>query len=203
MGWDGMGWLRMERAAHEIEERAAGRHRSKKRFEIRAALEEGLAALEDDDDDDDNDDDTDDDDDDDDDDEEDEDVADADDVTATDGNAITPAGRPARSYLHPQLPHISSHISAEENPVTVARNNVLTAAMILNVQPSVVEPRAATAAQSHKGHHIAPTVCQTSENQSVCARTNQCQTSVRQQTTTTADNNSSNNNNNNNNNNRQ
>jgi hypothetical protein len=33
--------------AHEIEERAAGRQRSKHTFEVRAALEEGLAALED------------------------------------------------------------------------------------------------------------------------------------------------------------
>jgi hypothetical protein len=123
------------------------------------------------------------------------------------GNAITPAGRPARSYLHPQLHRISSHISAEENPVTVtvARHNVSTAATTLTVQPSVVELRVTTAAQSHKGHHIAPTVCQTSWSQNVCARTNQCQTSVQQQTTTIVDNNINNNNNNNrsNNNNRQ
>jgi hypothetical protein len=62
-------------------------------------------------------------------------------VINTGGNAITPAGRTARSYSHPQLYCISSHISTEQNPVaaTVARRNVPVTATALTVQPSVVE----------------------------------------------------------------
>jgi DNA segregation ATPase FtsK/SpoIIIE-like protein len=75
-----------ERAAHELEERAAGRQRSKDRYEVRAALEEGLAALEDEDDD--------------------ENENDADVVMG--GNAIIPAGGTARSLSHPQLHCIPS-----------------------------------------------------------------------------------------------
>jgi hypothetical protein len=160
------------RAAHELEERAAGRQRSKERFKVRAALEEGLAALEDEDGDGDDDD---------------EDDADADDVAAMGGNAITPAAGPARGYSHPQLHRISSHVSAEENPVTV---NAPITATILNVLSSVIESRGANAVQSHKDLHIASTVCQISENQNVGARTNQCRKSGQQQTTTTDNNNS-------------
>jgi hypothetical protein len=102
------------------------------------------------------------------------------------GNAIISAGRPTRSFSHPQLHRIPSHISVEENPVTV---NAPRTETMLNVQTSVVESRGANAVQSDKNHHIASTVCQISENQNVGARTNQCHKSGQQQTTTT-DNNS-------------
>jgi hypothetical protein len=150
--------------AREIEERAAGRQRSKDRFEVKAALEEGLAALEEEDDgenDNDN---------------------DADAVTG--GNAITPAEGTARSFSHLQLHRIPSHISAEENPLTV---NAPMTATNLNVQPSVVESRGSNAVQSNKNHHIPSTVCQISENQNIGTRTNQCQKSGREQTPTSTD----------------
>jgi hypothetical protein len=103
------------------------------------------------------------------------------------GNAIISAGSLTRSFSHPQLHRIPSHISIEKNPVTVI---ALRTETILNVQTSVIESSGANAIQSDKNHHIASTVCQISENQNVGARTNQCKKSGRQQTTTTDYNNS-------------